>query len=150
MTPLELIRKGIETGDWQQVADGYERMTGESVDLPETPEIVTASGRTFSKDELKYLPINFKGRPNMFAQDDELVNSERDDLVKTKDGELKKWDEVLNPKKKRAHHSKRAPARYVTKKCRQCGASFKVVTTNKAGIADANVDIYCSRCSRGG
>jgi hypothetical protein len=148
-SPLELIKQGLQNGDWTTVAEGYSKLTGEYISPPEEKEIISVGDRKYTKDELKHLPMNAKGRPNLFLEETDLLEGGwRETAIDPKDGKEKDIDLILNPKRKRARHKKRPAARYVTKKCDKCNREYKVVVANEKGVADANTDIYCSRCSQ--
>lgn len=38
-SPIELIREGISSGNWQKVCDGYAGMTGTKIEPPSAPEV---------------------------------------------------------------------------------------------------------------
>jgi hypothetical protein len=148
MSPLELIKRGLLQGDWELVAEGYKNLTGEEIEPPKVEQQQTfGNERKFTNEELKYLPISFKGRPNKFAEDEELVKNACREKVVLKDGTEVDIDKALNPSGKRAYHVKRPKAKTVTKVCRQCQRSFKMSASINVSESGFSTGVLCDQCT---
>lgn len=78
MSPIEYIEEGIRNGNWETVCEGYERLTGKSLPLPNTP-ISTAK----SENALR----NISDIINSFYNDSlltEVISDERKKISKKK------------------------------------------------------------------
>lgn len=149
MSPLELIKRGLLQGDWDLVSEGYRNLTGEDIDPPKPQQQEVVGNTKFTKEQLKHLPLGFKGRPNIFAEDEELVNKACRETVKLKDGTEVDIDKVLNPSQKRAYHVQRPKAKMITKTCKQCHRTFKISSTISVNESGFNTGVLCDRCTRG-
>ncbi len=63
MSPLDYIKEGILKGNWETVREGYERMTGESLQLPSTIDTTTTLQQVYdivamALEEPGYVPSN--------------------------------------------------------------------------------------------
>ena len=159
MTPLQKIKKGIETENMQLVAEGYNSLSIDEIDYKPKAKQKTAeetraswkqgkveryskedysepaSARVFSGDDEKKIakaePFIPKKRPNLWSDSGETPP------------EYSKKDKAIDKKNKGKSITKRQPYKPVNVVCYCCGKSFSVNPINAYGGK-----YRCDACSR--
>lgn len=140
MAPLELIKNGIMNADWNRVVQGYNNLTGEELKAP-VVETNGAPKHQWTEEELTRLPLRYKNRPNLFAEDLELMSAHKDDSI---------LQQKLTPANKRFSTRKRKAPKYVEASCKVCQKKIKIrqdlIIKYENGEA---ADTYCDSCCKG-
>jgi Zn finger protein HypA/HybF involved in hydrogenase expression len=90
MNPLEYIEKGIKTGDWDMVAEGYERLTGKALISP----IIVDTKKTSEDKLLKISEIISKALEDVTSVIDESP-------IELEEKPQKKKNNIPNKRKKK-------------------------------------------------
>jgi hypothetical protein len=123
-SPLELIKDGIETGDWGLVTKGYNVLTGQKLAVPQPP----AAGKDLSDEDAIYLTITI-------LQD---ILEER--AAAPVQVQAEPPPKTTSPAKKKVVKKKTASKKKVTKKTGVKKGVTKKKTAKKKGDDDSSDD----------
>lgn len=159
MTPLQKIKKGIETEDMQLVADGYNSLSiDEIVYKPKAKQRTAEETRaSWTKGKVDMFTEENYSEPNpsrVFPSDENKRAAKAEQFVPKKrpnlwndsgetSTEYSKKDKAIDKKNKNRPITKRQPYKPVNVVCYSCGKSFSVSSAHAFGSK-----YRCDACCR--
>lgn len=163
MSPLQLIKRGIQSGDWYDVLTGYQNLTGEKLDHPNKDEIIekefsppfldsndSHEEKTRDSDDFSMPKTNKVREDGKRAGRKEPIDKERNKTVHlfvddlSEETELLKENAVLKAKLKSGEikrEPRRPPLKMAQAECVKCNKQYKVHPTF---VVDGS--FTCNKC----
>jgi hypothetical protein len=142
MSPLDLIKQGIEKNDWGKVTQGYNQMTGQNLSVVSEGNLVETLEKALSLAREKYTPKHKANtKPPKVAADNQ--DRTEDDVIKDA---IHGDDKIIYPK---TRTPRRPPAALPKLECAACHKMIEMIQEQYNLYSGEDQRFTCDDCLPG-